>query len=158
MLMLGIAVHDLPYYSKFLLCAAYLASYNPQRQDALFFMKANEHGRKKRRGGTAAGSKRPSKTRKIHRRLLGPQAFPLERLLAIFAAILPRKSSSSSSVDVQTQIATLTSLRLLVKASASSASADVLDAGTKWRVNAGWEYIRAVAKSVRFDIEDFVAE
>ncbi|CUS09996.1 unnamed protein product [Tuber aestivum] len=145
-------VHDLPYYSKFLLCAAYLASYNPARQDATFFMKSNDFGRKKRRGGTTGPTKRTAKNRKIHRRLLGPQAFPLERLQAIFAAILPHRLSSSA--DIQTQIATLTSLRLLTKASAT----DVLEASTKWRVNAGWDYIRHIARSVKFDIEDFVAE
>ncbi|PWW72668.1 hypothetical protein C7212DRAFT_348054 [Tuber magnatum] len=145
-------IHDLPYYSKFLLCAAYLASYNPARQDAMFFMKSNDFGRKKRRGGTTGPTKRTAKNRKIHRRLLGPQAFPLERLQAIFAAILPHRLSSSA--DVQTQIATLTSLRLLTKASAT----DVLEASTKWRVNAGWDYIRHVARTVKFDIEDFVAE
>jgi origin recognition complex subunit 5 len=156
----GGRVHDLPYYSKFLLCAAYLASYNPQRQDALFFMKAGDH-KKKRRGGGArgGGGKRQSKNRKIHRRLLGPQAFSLERLQAIFLAILPRKTPSCTSVDVQMQVATLTSLRLMVKAGgAAAAGGDVLDAGAKWRVNVGWEYVRGVAKSVRFDVEDFVAE
>ncbi|PUU74591.1 origin recognition complex subunit 5 C-terminus-domain-containing protein [Tuber borchii] len=145
-------MHDLPYYSKFLLCAAYLASYNPARQDAVFFMKSADFGRKKRRGGATGPTKRTAKNRKIHRRLLGPQAFPLERLQAIFAGILPHRISSSA--DIQTQIATLTSLRLLTKASAT----DVLEASTKWRVNAGWDYIRHVARSVKFDIEDFIAE
>lgn len=138
-----IDVHDLPYYSKFLLCAAYLASYNPSRQDSLFFMKASDFSKKRRRGG---GRGRPAKNRKvyfsdnlllvievsirpflslfdpifvqfyyflyrhanikhldqIHRRLLGPQAWPLERMLAIFYAILPHPIPSS--VDIQTQV------------------------------------------------------
>ncbi|KAH0610798.1 uncharacterized protein H6S33_011225 [Morchella sextelata] len=147
----GKNVHDLPYYSKYLLCAAYLASYNPSRQDVNFFTKTGDF-KKKRRGGGGGGKGRPAKTRKIHRRLLGPQAWPLERMLAIFYAILPHPINSS--VDLQTQIATLTSLRLLTKASVT----DALEASTKWRVNVGWDYIRGVARSVKFDIEDFVAE
>ncbi|KAH8147237.1 uncharacterized protein LAJ45_08715 [Morchella importuna] len=147
----GKNVHDLPYYSKYLLCAAYLASYNPSRQDVAFFTKTGDF-KKKRRGGGGGGKGRPAKTRKIHRRLLGPQAWPLERMLAIFYAILPHPINSS--VDLQTQIATLTSLRLLTKASVT----DALEASTKWRVNVGWDYIRGVARSVKFDIEDFVAE
>ncbi|KAL7271426.1 hypothetical protein RUND412_005822 [Rhizina undulata] len=140
--------HDLPYYSKFLLCAAYLASYNPARQDPVFFMKASDIGRKKRRGG----QRKPPKNRKIHRRLLGPQAFLLERLMAIFHAILPHKIPAS--VDLQTQIATLASLRLLVKASVT----DSLEASTKWRVNVGWEFIRSMARTLNFEMEDYMTE
>lgn len=55
-------MHDLPYYSKFLLCAAYLSSYNPARQDSLFFMRASDLTKKKRRGG---GRGRPAKNRKV---------------------------------------------------------------------------------------------
>lgn len=38
----GLSAHthvELPYYSKFLLIAAYLASYNPARTDKRFFLK-----------------------------------------------------------------------------------------------------------------------
>ncbi|KAI9823338.1 MAG: hypothetical protein M1832_002562 [Thelocarpon impressellum] len=142
--------HDLPYYSKFLLCAAYLASYNPARQDALWFMKAAAE-RKRRRKQSGAG--RGGKHRKIQRRLLGPQAFPLERLLAIFHAILPVPAPTTA--DIPTQIATLCSLRLLTR---SSTTADVLEGLTKWRVNVGWEYIRSLARGVGFEIESQLAE
>lgn len=59
-----IDVHDLPYYSKYLLCAAYLASYNPSRQDVAFFTKTGDF-KKKRRGGGGGGKGRPAKTRKV---------------------------------------------------------------------------------------------
>lgn len=39
---IGLSAHthvELPYYSKFLLIAAYLASYNPVRTDKRFFLK-----------------------------------------------------------------------------------------------------------------------
>ncbi|KAA8895707.1 origin recognition complex subunit 5 C-terminus-domain-containing protein [Sphaerosporella brunnea] len=140
--------HDLPYYSKFLLCAAYLASYNPARLDFQLFTKGND-GKKRKRGG---GQKRQASTRKIQRQLLGPQAFPIERLLAIFPVIVPE--TIQPSVDIQAQIATLTSLRLLVKAT----SLDPLDGSSKWKVNVGREYIRAIAFSINFDIEDYMTE
>jgi origin recognition complex subunit 5 len=54
--------HELPYYSKYILCAAYLASYNPARLDGTHFMKATE--RKRRKRGRVAGS-RASKSRKV---------------------------------------------------------------------------------------------
>ncbi|GAA6078131.1 origin recognition complex subunit 5 [Tachysurus ichikawai] len=45
----GLSAHthvELPYYSKFLLIAAYLASYNPARTDRRFFLK--HHGKMKK--------------------------------------------------------------------------------------------------------------
>lgn len=91
--------------------------------------------------------------RKIERRLLGPQVFVLERLLAIFNAILPHPVVST--VDLMTQIATLASLRLLVR---TSAGGDVLEAQAKWRVNVGAEFVGNVARSVGFDVENYLAE
>ena len=140
--------HDLPYYSKFLLIASYLASYNPARQDLQFFMKPADRKRR-RRGGPGNNSQ----VRKIPRRLLGPQPFLLERVFAIFHALVP--DAVPSSVDLQTQIATLTSLRQLVRASMSE---DPLEPATKWRVNVGWEYIHRLARSVKFQVEEYLAE
>ncbi len=60
--------HDLPLFSKYLLCAAYLASYNPARQDPVFFMRSSERKRRKKGGGTAAGRVRGgaiAKNRKV---------------------------------------------------------------------------------------------
>lgn len=147
-----IGSHELPYYTSYLLIAAYLASYNPSRQDQTFFMKIHERKRRKKGGGTAKG--RPSKHRKIQRRLLGPQAFIMERMLAIFHAIVPHPASSGAG-DLLGQVATLASSKLLVKTSATS---DILDAGTKWRVNVGSEHIQAVAHEVGFEVEGFLAE
>ncbi|KAI9768538.1 MAG: hypothetical protein M1835_006848 [Candelina submexicana] len=144
-------VHDLPYHTNYLLCAAYLASYNPARQDPVYFMKASEKKRRKKGGGTAVG--RVAKHRKIQRRLLGPQAFVMERMLAIFHAILPRPVTSAA--DILTQIATLASLRLLVR---TSGTADPLEGQTKWRVNVGWPYIQNLARTVKFEIEEYLAE
>ena len=115
-------------------------------------MKASEKKRRKKGGGTSTG--RPAKHRKIQRKLLGPQAFIQERFLAIFHAILPDRMISGTA-DIMTQIATLASLRLLVK---MSGPADVIDAGTKWKVNVGWDFVKTTAKYVRFDIESYLAE
>ena len=144
--------HELPYYTKYLLLAAYLASFNPARQDQVYFMKSSEKKRRKKGGGTAGG--RPAKHRKIQRKLLGPQPFVLERMLAIFHAIAPH-SLPSGTADVMTQTATLASLRMLLK---TPNTADVLDAGTKWRVNASYEYVKRLAKEVRFDVESYLAD
>ncbi|KAI4716217.1 hypothetical protein E4T48_07575 [Aureobasidium sp. EXF-10727] len=144
--------HDLPYYSKWLLCAAYLASFNPPRQDNIYFMKAAERKRRRKGGGAIAG--RESKNRKIPRHLLSPSPFPLDRLLAIVHAVLPH--DLTPTIDVYTQLATLCSLRLLLRTAVIGG--DVLEPGAKWKVNFGWEYALRLARSVGFDITDHVAE
>jgi origin recognition complex subunit 5 len=80
----------LPFHSRLLLVASYLASYNPPRLDVVLFMKTSLQKRRKKGGGTALSrttKASASKSRKISRKLLGPQAFVLERMLAIFHAI-----------------------------------------------------------------------
>ncbi|KAI9759400.1 MAG: hypothetical protein M4579_002389 [Chaenotheca gracillima] len=155
--------HELPYYSKYLLCAAYLASYNPARQDPMFFMKSTAANKKKRKGRVAKPSigANINKRRKINRTLLGAQPFVLERLLAIFHAIVPH--AVISDADLLTQITTLSSLRLLTRTSKSTTGsaaagggaalsgkgggADLLEPQSKYRVNVSWEYIRHLAAS-----------
>ncbi|KAI9697734.1 MAG: hypothetical protein M1820_007721 [Bogoriella megaspora] len=146
---------DLPYFSKYLLCAAYLASYNAPRSDPIFFMKSTEKKQKRRRNaGTSGTPSRGLKTRKIPRNLLHPSAFSLDRLLAILHAIIPHSVGQSS--DLYTQIATLASLRLLVRA--GPAAADAMDQGTKWRVGVGWEMVNSLARSVGLEMADYLAE
>lgn len=146
--------HDLPYFSKYLLCAAYLASYNPARQDNIYFMKASEKKRRKRAAGAASTPGRAA-SRKISRHLLTPSAFPLDRLLAIFRAVLPPHDVPPASADVYTAIATLNSLRLLLRGGA--AGADPLDGSCKWRVNYGWEYVRDLGRSVGLEMGEYLA-
>jgi origin recognition complex subunit 5 len=160
---------QLPYYSRLLLVAAYLASFNPPRNDQLFFMKSAAAKRRKKGGGTALTKGRPgvTKHRKISRKLLGPQAFILERMLAIFHAIKEDadqrgrlgtgREVTAGAADIQMAIATLASLRLLVKIGAANA-ADTLDGGSKYRVTVGWEVVRGIARSVGVEAEDYLVE
>lgn len=141
--------HELPYYAKYLLCAAYLASFNPPKQDSIFFMKSHEKKRRKKN----SGPKLQHKSRRIPRALLAPSPFPLDRLLAILHAVLPHKAPQTA--DVLAQVATLASLRLIARAGA--ASADAMDASSRWRVNVGWEFVVACAGSVGFEIREYLA-
>jgi origin recognition complex subunit 5 len=157
---------QLPYYTRLLLVAAYLASFNPPRTDQLHFMKTSAAKRRKKGGGTALPNTRPAKHRKISRKLLGPQAFVLERMLAIFHAILAdadgrgryrkaRAAPVAGAADVQMAVATLASLRLLIRVGGAG---DGLEGGMRFRVAVGWEVIRGVARSVGVETEDFLAD
>lgn len=149
--------HELPYYAKWLLVAAYLASFNPARLDALYFMKSTERKRRKKGGGTARSGGRPGKIRKIPRHLLAASAFTLDRLLAILLAILPH--DLRTTIDMFKQIATLSSLRLLVKAGGIGGG-DALEPGGKWRVGpmVTWEHVQSLARSLDFNLTDYVAD
>jgi origin recognition complex subunit 5 len=165
----GIAA-QLPYYSRLLLVAAYLASFNPAKTDAIHFMKAAAAKRRKKGGGTALARQGISKHRKISRKLLGAQAFVLERMLAIFHAIMddadPNRKFTKrrdyrgdvvGAADIQMAIATLASLRLLIKMGPNNAG-DTLDGGSRYRVAVGWDVVRSVARSVGVEAEDYLAE
>ncbi|TAQ90836.1 hypothetical protein B7494_g832 [Chlorociboria aeruginascens] len=156
---------QLPYYSRLLLVAAYLASYNPPRTDQLFFMKTSASKRRKRGGGTALSKGRPgvTKHRKISRKLLGPQAFVLERMTAIFHALREDADATkrgkgvvSGAADIQMGIATLASMRLLIRM--GGANGDAMEGGSRWRVAVGWEVVRGVARSLGVEAEEFLAE
>jgi origin recognition complex subunit 5 len=145
-------MHDLPFYTTHLLIAAYLASYNPSRTDVTYFMKHTDKRKNKRRApsNTVANA---NKGRKISRHLLTPSPFTLDRLFAIFRAILD--GSVPQVADMYTQIATLTSMRLLVRMGAGG-NGDVLEVGGRWRVGFGWEYVRALGRSVNIEVGEYV--
>ncbi|KAL1796037.1 hypothetical protein ACET3X_006261 [Alternaria dauci] len=153
----NMTAHSLPYFTTHILIAAYLASYNPSRTDVTYFMKHTDKRKNKRRAPSAAsfsvtGKRTGAKHRKISRHLLTPSPFTLDRLLAIFRALLD--GTVPQVADLYTQIATLTSMRLLVRAGAGSN--DALEGGGRWRVNFGWEYARALGRSVNLEVGEYL--
>ncbi|XP_063998586.1 origin recognition complex subunit 5 isoform X2 [Pogoniulus pusillus] len=91
----GLSAHthvELPYYSKFLLIAAYLASYNPVRTDKRFFTK--HHGKIRKTNFM-------KKHEKTSNHLLGPKPFPLDRLLAILYSIVDNRVAPTANIFSQ---------------------------------------------------------
>ena len=89
----GIEV-ELPYFTKFLLLSAYIASFNSADSDARYF--SRQASKRRRGGGAVAGKAGPGGS------LLGAgvahvvaKAFPLERLLAICSSLLASHDGSS---------------------------------------------------------------
>ncbi|KAJ7705585.1 putative origin recognition complex, subunit 5-like protein [Mycena rosella] len=77
-------IGDLPRMAKFVLVAAYLASTNPHVSDLRMFGRGLDEKKRKRRARKAV----KSGTAKAPQRVLGPNPFPLDRLLAILGALL----------------------------------------------------------------------
>ncbi|KFY45793.1 hypothetical protein V494_00754 [Pseudogymnoascus sp. VKM F-4513 (FW-928)] len=158
----ALATPPLPYTSRILLIAAYLASYTPARLDTLLFAKSTGVSKKRRKNlGGNATKPRPGTAarRKLNRKLLGPQAFVMERCLAIFWALREEASGAgraeTGGADILAAVAALSSLRLLGK---TSKVADPLEGGCKWKVNVGWDVIRGVGRSVGIEVEEWIIE
>ncbi|KAL7827799.1 hypothetical protein AOLI_G00309510 [Acnodon oligacanthus] len=127
---------ELPYYSKFLLIAAYLASYNPARTDRRFFLK--HHGKMKKTSFL-------KKHEKTSNHLLGPKPFPLDRLLAIFYSVVDSRVAPTASVF--SQISSLVTLQLLTQVGHD----DQLDI-PKYKCAVSLDFILAISRTVSFDI------
>lgn len=106
---------ELPYHSRFLLLAAFLASFNPPRLDQRYFTKsdAKKAPRKRKASKAAAGGT----ATEMKQQYQGPRTFPLERLIAIFHHILAEPVETT--VDLQSQLANLVSLQLVAQVSHS---------------------------------------
>uniref|UniRef100_F7I447 Origin recognition complex subunit 5 n=1 Tax=Callithrix jacchus TaxID=9483 RepID=F7I447_CALJA len=130
---IGLSAHthvELPYYSKFILIAAYLASYNPARTDRRFFLK--HHGKIKKTNFL-------KKHEKTSNHLLGPKPFPLDRLLAILYSIVD--SRVAPTANIFSQITSLVTLQLLTLVGHD----DQLD-GPKYKCTVSLDFIRAISR------------
>lgn len=131
---------------KYLLVAAYLASYNDSRYDGRFFSRAKEAHAKRR-------DTRPRNTVQIPARSLAPPTFEYERWLAIFHALLPDPLTFVPCTDVGTSISTLCAQNMVVMS-----QEDPLDSRTKWRINISWGLVESLAKDIGMYIEEYILE
>ncbi|XP_033745770.1 origin recognition complex subunit 5-like [Pecten maximus] len=128
---------ELPYYSKYLLIAAYLASYNPAKTDRRFF--ARNSGKVDKR------AKFIKKHERTSNHMLGPKQFPIDRLMAIFFSIVEGKVSPTANIFVQ--ISSLVSLNMLGQV----AGDDQIDT-PKYKCLVSLEFIKSVSRTVGFDV------
>lgn len=84
---------DLPYYAKYFLIAAFIASFNSPKYDRQLFVKASNKKRK-----TNRLTKKPENSTS---QLVGPKIFSLDRLLAIFYAIIEENTNMTANLLAQ---------------------------------------------------------
>lgn len=137
---------ELPFYAKYLLIAAYLASYNAAKEDKRLFMKY--HGKKTK---TMKDVKAKNKVSELLSTQLGPKAFSLDRLLAIFYAILDDKVGFNNNLLVQ--VSSLVELQLL-SALSDGFSLD----GQKYKCIVNFEFIQTISKMVGFNIRKYLVD
>lgn len=131
---------ELPYYAKFLLIAAYLASYNPAIEDKRLFMK--EGGPKKKR------IKKKIQKHKAMTTMMGPKSFPLRRLIAIFCSIIDSKIDLNAIL--LTQIPTMCQLGLL----SSYGESNIDD--PKYKCCVSFEFVMIISKNVSFELRRYL--
>ncbi|GMF59355.1 unnamed protein product [[Candida] boidinii] len=111
--------------------------------------RANSRGRSRaKRSKTAVVSE-------SHLRMMSPQSFSIERLLAILSAIYDEseeKRKLDSDIDLYTEISTMTELKVLVQVS----TADMISGFGKWRCNLNWGTIKRFSDDVKFEIENYL--
>lgn len=131
---------ELPFYSKFLLISAYLASYNPQRTDRRFFVKA--HGKQRKTAHTMKARER------FNSQLTGPKAFPLERMLAIFYNVVEERVNPTA--NIYSQISSLVRLQLITRV-----GFDQIDQ-PKYKCNVTLDFVKNISKPLQFDISKYL--
>lgn len=128
---------ELPLYSKFLLIAAYLASYNPMKTDMRFFVKSAGKHKK------SLKSLKRNERQSAH--LKGPKAFTLDRMMAIFYSIIEEKVPPTANIF--SQITTLVSLQLLTRVGPE----DQIDC-PKYKCTASLDFVQAISKTIEFEV------
>lgn len=132
---------ELPFYAKYMLIAAYLASYNPAKYDKHIFMKQSSKRRKKIRS--------IKKTREDAQKR--SRVFTISRMLAIFCAILDERVDINASLLAQ--ISTMCQLGLL---SIVGENVTQLDE-PKFKCCASHDFIVVIAKTIGFDIKNYLS-
>ncbi|CDK26845.1 unnamed protein product [Kuraishia capsulata CBS 1993] len=144
--------YDITLKAKYIIIAAYLASFTDSRYDLMLFSKTNE---------VRANSKLHRKIRSnkfsVNSKMLQPQPFPLERLLAILHAIYHEdvpEDDVNSDVLLLTQLNTLASLKLILRAT----TGDSLTTSLRWKCNVNWTVAKKFADDVGFEIQNYFIE
>lgn len=135
---------ELPFYAKFLIIAAYLASYNPVKEDKRLFVKL--HDRKRNTKRRIESKQLVSEKTALQ---LGPKLFGLDRLLAIFYAIIEEQVPLTSNLLVQ--LSSLVELKML-----QLTGNDTELSSQKYRCNVDYEFIQSIAKMVGFNIQKYL--
>ncbi|GIX92494.1 origin recognition complex subunit 5 [Caerostris extrusa] len=134
---------ELPFYSKFLLLAAYFASYNPPKTDFKHFVK--NQGKQ--------AKKKISKKSEKNRHLMGPKPFTLDRMMSIFFSIVGEKVLPSALIF--SQISSLVNMRLM-----SHVSTDERLDCPKYKCLAELDLVTKIGKTVNIDVmgylDDFI--
>lgn len=134
---------ELPYYAKFLLIASFLASHNDAKFDKRLFMK--HHGKERKR------LKQAKVVEKMNVQF-GPKSFPIDRLLAIFYAIVDEKVGLTC--NLLSQISTLVDLNFLTM----SGENNIMEGTARLQSTIGLDFAINIGKVVGFNVKQYLTD
>ena len=135
---------ELPFYAKYLLIASFLASHNDAKFDKRFFMK--HHGKERKRY-------QPAKVSEKLNIKFGPKSFTMDRLLAIFYAILEEKVGLTC--NLLSQISTLVDLNFLAFVSGEN---NIMEGNARLQSTIGLDFAINIGKVVGFNVKQFLCD
>ncbi|KAJ7489192.1 putative origin recognition complex, subunit 5-like protein [Mycena latifolia] len=144
----------LPRMAKFILVAAYLASTNPHTSDLRMFGRGLDEKKRKRRVRKATVKSGTAK------RVLGPNPFPLDRLIAILGALLEENDADHrtffgmeiAQVGIYNTIIELADTGLLHRISAT----DKLDGPPTFKCGVSYSTASALAQQLDVSLNDLL--
>ncbi|CAD6997176.1 origin recognition complex subunit 5 [Ceratitis capitata] len=138
---------ELPYYGKYLLIAAFIASYNSSKEDKRLFVK--NHGKRRKRMQAVNAKAKVAEKMSTY---IGPKSFSVDRLLAIFYAILEEKVGLTC--NLLSQISTLVNLKLLSFVSGENS----MDGTSRLQCTVGLEFIVCISQVVGFNVRQYLCD
>lgn len=179
-------VSDLPIHSKYILIASYLASFDEPKMDLHFFSKLNARKTKKRKSSNLAKAKKGLISQEdIDNRLLSPNYFDLERLLAIISVIyrneapsfnsksfyegfyedltekeIARKEKEYANFTLSRNIDLNSQIATLISLGllARTSASNILNSKVRWKCNISWSTVEAIAKDIHFPLQNYLAD
>lgn len=135
---------ELPNYAKYLLIASFLASHNDAKFDKRLYMK--HHGKERKRVKQAKVAEKMNVQ-------FGPKSFPIDRLLAIFYAIIDEKVGLNC--NLLSQISTLVDLNFLTFVSGEN---NIMEGTARLQSTIGLDFAINIGKVVSFNVKQYLTD
>jgi origin recognition complex subunit 5 len=148
------STYSLPYYSKYLLIATYLASYNPSKYDSQYFSEKYSNSTKKRKRNAITTKLSNNSAPSLPTKYKPAKSFPIGRLMAIFWSILPEDEIDCGVPNcllLWSQITNLEKLKLINRIS----SQDSLDFPI-YKCNIDFDSVTQIARNVKFSLFEYL--
>ncbi|CAF0937550.1 unnamed protein product [Rotaria sp. Silwood1] len=144
---------DLPLSAKFLLIAIYLATQNPIKYDRMLYDKQSQ-GKKSRRAKIMHKRTQLESSKIEYLPLSSNKPILLNRLLAIYCSL--QGDTIPLTTQIYTQLSLLTSMRLIEFVGSSNETGIFNLNEPKYRCTSSSDYIRRLAASIDFKIDDLI--
>ena len=146
-------IRDIPLEAKYLLIAIYLATQNPIKYDRILYDKQSQ-GKKSRRAKLMHKRIQLGKRKIEYLSLPSNKPISFNRLLTIYCSL--QGDTIPLTTQIYTQLALLTSMRLIELIGHSNESSIINLNEPKYRCTSSSDYIRHLATSIDFKIDDLL--